>query len=65
MVIERTKDEIIIKLPSNIDIEGLQRFVDFSTYKEATANSQAKHEIDVLAKEIKKGWWKENKSRLF
>lgn len=65
MVIEKTKKEIIIRLPASIDMTGLQRFVDYLCYKEATANSVAKQsDIDVLATEVKKGWWATNKSRL-
>jgi hypothetical protein len=65
MIIEKRKKEIIIRLPSTIDMTGLQRFVDFLTYKEATDNSIAKQsDVDALAKEVKKGWWSANKSRL-
>lgn len=64
MQIERTSEEIIIRIPSSVDTEGLQRFLDFLTYKEATVGSKAKQsEIDKLAKEVKKGWWKKNRSR--
>jgi hypothetical protein len=34
MVIERTDDEVIIRLPSTIDTEGLQRLVDYLVYKD-------------------------------
>lgn len=65
MVIERTNEEIIIRLPSYVNTEGLQRLVDFLVYKEATSKSQAKQEdVDQLATEIKKGWWAKNRSRL-
>lgn len=64
MLIERTNNEVIIRLPANVDAEGLQRLVDFLSYKEATSKSQAKQsDVDKLAKEVKKGWWKENRSR--
>ncbi|NDC31101.1 MAG: hypothetical protein EBZ58_09250 [Bacteroidetes bacterium] len=64
MLIERTNNEVIIRLPSNVDIEGVQRLVDYLIYKEATANSKAKQsEVDKLSKEIKKGWWKKNRAR--
>jgi predicted trehalose synthase len=64
MLIERTNKEIIIKLPSSVDITGLQRLVDYLTYKEATAKSKAKQEdVDKLAKEVKKGWWNKNRNR--
>lgn len=65
MVIERTKEEIILRLPSYVSTEGLQKLVDFLGYKEATARSQAKQEdVDQLVAEIKKGWWAKNRSRL-
>lgn len=65
MVIERTSEEIIIRLPSYVDTEGLQRLVDYLIYKEATAKSEANQtDVDKLAIEAKKGWWAENRSRL-
>jgi hypothetical protein len=65
MIIERTRDEIIIRLPSYVDSKGLERLVDFLKYKEATARNQATQgDIDKLARQIKKGWWKKNKPRL-
>ena len=47
-----------------VDTEGLQRLVDFLSYKEATSKSKAKQsEVDKLAKVVKKGWWKKNRGR--
>ena len=64
MLIERTKNEVIIRLPSHVDTEGLQRLVDYLSYKEVTANSKAtQSDVDKLAKEVKKGWWRKNRSR--
>lgn len=64
MLIERTNKEVIIRLPSYVDTEGLQRLVDYLSYKEATSRSKAKQtDVDKLAKEVKKGWWKKNRSR--
>ena len=64
MVIERTKTEVIIRLPSYIDTEGLQNIINYLTYKEATDKSQAKQaDVDKLANEIKKGWWSKNRRR--
>lgn len=66
MVIERTNKEIIIRLPSYVDTEGLQRLIDYLTHKVATAKSTAtQDDVDTLAKEVKKGWWLENKSKFF
>ena len=46
------------------DTDGLQRLVDYLTYKEATAKSKAKQtDVDALAKEAKEGWWAKNRSR--
>lgn len=64
MLIERTSREVIIRLPSSVDTTGLQRLVDYLTYKEATANSQAtQDQVDKLSNEVKKGWWKKNRKR--
>ena len=65
MLIERTTSEVIIRLPSSVDTIGLQRLVDYLTYKEATANSKATQDkVDQLARQVKKGWWKQNRKRL-
>lgn len=65
MIIERTENEVIIRLPANINIEGLQQMVDYLTYKEATSKSVAtQEEIDDLVKEVKGSWWQKNKKRL-
>jgi hypothetical protein len=64
MLIERTNDEVIIRLPSYVNTEGVQRLVDYLSYKEATAKSKAKQsDVDKLAKKIKKGWWAKNQKR--
>ena len=64
MVIERTKNEVIIRLPSYIDTDGLQNLINYLSYKEATDKSQAKQaDVDKLAKGIKKGWWNKNRGR--
>ncbi|RZM17719.1 MAG: hypothetical protein EOO88_42625 [Pedobacter sp.] len=65
MFIERTNDEVIIRLPATVDSEGLERLVDFLTYKEAVSKSKATQlQVDKLAKQVQKGWWKKNRSRL-
>ena len=65
MVIERTKDEVIIRLPSYVNTDGLQKLIDYLRYKEATAKSQAVQEdVDKLAKDVKKGRWAKSGSKL-
>jgi len=64
MQIERTQEEIIIRIPSDVDTQGLQRLIDFLTYREATAKSKASQtDVDELAAEVKKGWWDKNRTR--
>ncbi len=61
MIIERTKDEVIIRLPAYVKTDGLQRLVDLLSYKEAVEKSEAtQDDVDKLSKEVKKGWWEKN-----
>lgn len=65
MIIERTKSEIIIRLPGDINIDELQDLTDWFQYKEITRKSKAKQEdIDSLVSEIKKGRWEKRKALL-
>lgn len=64
MIIERTSEEVIIRLPASVETTGLQRLIDYLVYTEATSESKAtQKQVDKLAKEVKKGWWKKNRSR--
>jgi len=64
MVIERVNNEVIIRLPSYVNFEVMQRMIDLISLKEANARSVATQEdIDLLAKEVKEGWWEKNGSR--
>ena len=64
MTIERTNNEIIIKIPNVIDVEELQRLLNYLLYKEAVAESEATQEqVDKLAREVNRNWWEENKNR--
>ena len=65
MTIERTAEEVIIRLPANVEPEGLQRLVDYLVYQAATAGSQATQAaVDELAREVNRGWWAANRDRL-
>lgn len=64
MTIERTASEIIIKIPSYVDVEGVQRLLDFLIYKELTAKSEATQEqVDELVAKVKKGRWARKRGR--
>ena len=62
MLIERTNNEIIIKLSSNVDMEDLQKILNFARYKELTAKFKvSQQKVDSLVSEIKQNWNKKNK----
>jgi len=65
MQIERTTDEIVIRLPAWVKLGKIENLLDYLVYCEATSKSEATQEdVDALAKEVKKGWWERNKCRL-
>jgi hypothetical protein len=65
MIIERTKNEIIIRLPANINIDELQDMTDWFQYKEIVRKSKAKQsDVNSLVSQIKKGRWKRRKVAL-
>jgi hypothetical protein len=64
MVIERINNEWVVRIPSSVNIEGVQRIIDLMTYREATSTSQAtQEEVDCIAREAKKDWWATNRKR--
>jgi len=65
MIIERVNNEIIIRLPGDINIDELQDMTDWFQYMEITRKSKAKQaDVDTLVREIKKGRWDKRKSTL-
>ncbi len=65
MVVERTENEIIIRLSPAIKVEDLQDFLNYARYKELTANVQVEQdEVDQMAAEINKNWWAKNRDQL-
>lgn len=64
MKIEKTKNEIVIRVSSDTDIIGLQRILDYLKFREIASKSRASQEqIDTISSESKSFWWKKNKSR--
>lgn len=62
MKLERLKDEIIIKLPANIDLDELQNLIDYLEYQQLTSASKAKQEdIDELASQVNQSIWSKYK----
>ena len=57
MVIERTADEFIIRISSDMDIADVQDFLNFLRYRELTAKfSVAQSVVDELVADTKKHW---------
>jgi hypothetical protein len=64
MVLERTADEIIIRLPNTVDWDDLDTLLNLLRYRENVSKSQAtQDDIDKLTSEINKNWWAENQHR--
>ena len=62
MTIERTADEFVIRIPVTAQIEQVQDLIDYWRYKELTSSYEvSQSEVDILAREINKSWWKKNK----
>ena len=65
MLIERTKTETVIRIPTALMTSlEVQDLLDYLFYREITAKSQAtRKQVNKLAKSVKKGWWEKNKDR--
>jgi hypothetical protein len=64
MIIERTKDEFVIRFPVTAQVDQMQDLVDYLRYRELTSSCQTDQQtVDLLAREINKNWWDHNKDR--
>jgi len=64
MILERTQDEIVVRLPAYVDLSELQNMLDFLRYKELTAQSKAKQpDADKLTASVNKSIWNKVKVR--
>jgi hypothetical protein len=62
MVMERTENEILIRMPLDVDLSDLQNLIDYLKYKELSANSKAQQsDADLLAEEVNKSIWEKVK----
>lgn len=58
MILERTKNEILVRLPAYVDLTELQNMLDYLDYKEQTAKTQAtQKEVDVLSETVTQNIW--------
>ncbi len=64
MIIENRNNEIIIRIPANIDINISQDFIEYVHVKSILSGSSASQEdIEKISDEINKLWWEKNKTR--
>jgi predicted trehalose synthase len=64
MKVERTSNQIIIKVSPQLDTFGFQRIIDYLDYLEITSKSKATQgDADRLADELNESWWAKNRKR--
>ena len=58
MVLERKNNEILVRLPSSIDLTELQNMLDYLKYKESTSKTNAKQtDVNELSEIVNKSIW--------
>jgi hypothetical protein len=64
MIIENNNNEIIIKISANVNLEDIQKSLDFIRYKEIISKSKGtQDDTDRLAEEVNRDWWSKNKDK--
>ncbi len=64
MIVERTKNELIIRLPATVNAAEIQDLLNYLRYQELTSTFKVKQgEADKLANQVSKNWWKRNQAK--
>ncbi len=64
MVITRKDRNIIIEASDTVNMEAVQKVIDYINILEITAQNQGTEEQAAkLAREVEANWWKSNRSR--
>lgn len=64
MILERTNNEILVRLPANVDLTELQNMLDYLEYKENTAMSKAQQkDVDKLSESVNRRIWRKIKDQ--
>lgn len=64
MIVERTNNEILVRLPAYVDLTELQNMLDYLEYKENTSKTTAKQkDVDELSESVKRSIWKKIKEQ--
>ncbi|MDT3739907.1 MAG: hypothetical protein RO257_10460 [Candidatus Kapabacteria bacterium] len=62
MILERTDEQIVIRISSEIDKIGFQKVIEYLNYLELTSKTKAtQDDADKLADELNENWWAENR----
>ena len=65
MILERTTNEVILRLPASVDVEELQDLINFARYKELVSGFKVSQSVvDEIADEISSSWWNNNRESL-
>lgn len=65
MIIERTKKEVVFRLPGNLSVDDLQDMTDWLEFIGLAKRSKAvQKDVNDLVKKIKKGRWAKTKLSL-
>lgn len=63
MKIQRNSNEIIVSFANSVDIQEIQRFLNYIRFKEIAAKSKATEaDVTELANEVNASWWQANKN---
>jgi hypothetical protein len=66
MVIERTENEVVIRLLPSVDTDDLQSLINLFRFKEITSQYKTEQSVvDSLASEINKNLYKSNRKITF
>jgi len=61
MVVERTANEVIIRLPSSVDTDELQELIEYARYRELVSGFKISQAVvDQISDEINVSWWNNN-----
>jgi hypothetical protein len=64
MILERTNNEILVRLPAYVDLSELQNMLDYLEYKENTAKTKAtQKDVDNLSETVNKSIWSKFKAQ--
>ncbi len=64
MILERTNNEILVRLPAYVDLTELQDMLEYLEYKEITAKTNAAQaDVDELSNMVNKSIWQKFKDK--